>query len=72
VFFFFFFQAGLLSAVLVHSFRLQAALGAGVSSSCAQDVHLRYACPRPPLAALARPRRSGAFTHAVGGLCPGR
>ena len=61
-------QACLLSAALPQAFRPQAALGSGVSPASAQNVHLRYACPTPPLAALVRPRRSGAFSHAVGGL----
>ena len=68
VFFFWEPQAFLLSAALPQTFRPQAALGSGVSPASAQNVHLRYACPTPPLAALARPRRSGAFSHAVGGL----
>ena len=68
VFFFGASQVRLLSAALPQTFRPQAALGSGVSPASAQNVHLRYACPTPPLAALARPRRSGAFSHAVGGL----
>ena len=68
VFFFWESQACLLSAALPQTFRPQAALGSGVSPASAQNVHLRDACPTPPLAALVRPRRSGAFYHAVGGL----
>ena len=68
VFFFWESQACLLSAALPQTFRLQAALGSGVSPASAQNVHLRYACPTPPLAALARPRRSGAYFQAVSGL----
>ena len=68
VFFFGESQVRLLSAALPQTFRPQAALGSGVSPASAQNVHLRYACPTPPLAALVRPRRSGAFSHAVGGL----
>ena len=56
VFFFWESQACLLSAALPQNFRLQAALGSGVLPASAQNVHLRYACPTPPLAALARPR----------------
>ena len=56
VFFFGESQVRLLSAALPQTFRPQAALGSGVSPASAQNVHLRYACPTPPLAALARPR----------------
>ena len=48
VFFFWESQACLLSAALPQTFRLQAALGSGVSPASAQNVHLRYACPTPP------------------------
>ena len=56
VFFFGESQVRLLSAALPQTFRPQAALGSGVSPASAQNVHLRYACPPPPRAALARPR----------------
>ena len=53
---------------LAGKFRPQAALGSGVFPCKRVLTSKRYACPTPPLAALARPRRSGACSHAVGGL----
>ena len=52
-------QACLLSAPPLQTFRLQAALGSGVSPASAQNVHLRYACPTPPRRRWLGPAEAG-------------